>query len=91
MSTSNRIAAHPTLPGHDILVCIFQRGAADALNSVIPYGDIDAAANKIQSFNDHRDLLDANSDYIKEKSITRHDVNINAPHILNVIERLIEN
>lgn len=39
MSTSNRIAAHPTLPGHDILVCIFQRGAADGLNAVVPYTD----------------------------------------------------
>ncbi len=41
MSTSNRIAAHPTLPGHDILVCIFQRGAADGLNSLVHYGDDD--------------------------------------------------
>ena len=40
MSTSNRIAAHPTLPGHDILVCIFQRGAADGLNALAPYGDL---------------------------------------------------
>jgi uncharacterized protein (DUF1501 family) len=39
VSTSNRIAAHPTLPGHDILVCIFQRGAADGLNALAPYGD----------------------------------------------------
>lgn len=40
MSTSNRIAAHPSLPGHDILVCVFQRGAADALNALAPYGDL---------------------------------------------------
>ena len=40
MSTNNRIAAHPTLPAHDILVCIFQRGAADGLNALAPYGDV---------------------------------------------------
>ena len=43
MSTSSRIAAHPTLPGHDILLCIFQRGAADGLNAVVPYTDPDYA------------------------------------------------
>jgi uncharacterized protein (DUF1501 family) len=43
VSTSNKIAAHPTLPGHDILVCIFQRGAADGLNAVVPYTDPDYA------------------------------------------------
>lgn len=31
-----------TLPvGRDILVCIFQRGAADGLNAVVPHGDAD--------------------------------------------------
>ena len=25
----------------DLLVCIFQRGAADGLNAVVPYGDDD--------------------------------------------------
>lgn len=29
------------LPDRDILVCIFQRGAADGLNAVVPYGDTD--------------------------------------------------
>ncbi|MCI0506213.1 MAG: DUF1501 domain-containing protein [Gammaproteobacteria bacterium] len=29
------------LPDRDILVCIFQRGAADGLNAVVPYGDND--------------------------------------------------
>jgi uncharacterized protein (DUF1501 family) len=43
VSTTNPIAAHPTLPGHDILVCIFQRGAADGLNAVVPYTDPDYA------------------------------------------------
>ena len=38
MST-NKIAAHPTIPGHDILVCVFQRGAADGLNALVPYTD----------------------------------------------------
>ena len=46
MSTTNPIAAHPTLPGHDILVCIFQRGAADGLNALAPYGDDDYKGNR---------------------------------------------
>ena len=42
MATSNTFSpASATVPNHDILVCIFQRGAADGLNSVIPYGDPD--------------------------------------------------
>lgn len=42
MSTSNnlRLSNHPSLPAdRDILVCIFQRGAADGLNSLVPYAD----------------------------------------------------
>jgi len=46
VSTTNPIAAHPTLPGHDILVCIFQRGAADGLNALAPYGDGDYAVHR---------------------------------------------
>jgi uncharacterized protein (DUF1501 family) len=39
-SPSPRFAASTTLPaGRDILVCIFQRGAADGLNALVPYGD----------------------------------------------------
>lgn len=30
----------------DLLVCIFQRGAADGLNSVVPYGDTDYAIQR---------------------------------------------
>jgi len=42
VTTANKIAAHPTIPGdRDILVCIFQRGAADGLNAVVPYFDGD--------------------------------------------------
>jgi uncharacterized protein (DUF1501 family) len=41
MPTTNKIAAHPSIPDHDILVCIFQRGAADGLNAVVPYSDPD--------------------------------------------------
>ncbi len=42
MSTVNKIVAHPTIPGdRDILVCVFQRGAADGLNALIPYSDAD--------------------------------------------------
>lgn len=42
MSTVNKIVAHPTIPSdHDILVCVFQRGAADGLNALVPYSDSD--------------------------------------------------
>ena len=43
MATSNNInTASTTIPAnHDILVCIFQRGAADGLNSLVPWGDAD--------------------------------------------------
>ena len=44
MATSNnrKSPASTTLPAdRDILVCIFQRGAADGLNSLVPYGDPD--------------------------------------------------
>jgi uncharacterized protein (DUF1501 family) len=37
-----RFPASATLPAdRDILVCIFQRGAADGLNALVPYGDAD--------------------------------------------------
>jgi uncharacterized protein (DUF1501 family) len=39
-NSKQTIAASLTLPAdRDILVCIFQRGAADGLNAVVPYGD----------------------------------------------------
>ena len=42
VSTLNTIAAHPSIPDdRDILVCIFQRGAADGLNALVPYFDTD--------------------------------------------------
>jgi len=42
VSTANKIVAHPTIPSdHDILVCVFQRGAADGLNALVPYSDAD--------------------------------------------------
>ncbi len=35
-------AAHPSIPAdRDILVCVFQRGAADALGALVPYSDTD--------------------------------------------------
>lgn len=47
MSTVNNFAAHPSIPGdRDILVCVFQRGAADGLNAVVPYSDPDYLANR---------------------------------------------
>jgi uncharacterized protein (DUF1501 family) len=40
MSATKRISAHPTIPSdHDILLCIFQRGAADGLNALVPFTD----------------------------------------------------
>ena len=42
-----RSTASLTYPvGRDILVCIFQRGAADGLNTVVPYGDADYYAQR---------------------------------------------
>ena len=42
MSIANPFAAHPSIPGdRDILVCVFQRGAADGLNALAPYSDGD--------------------------------------------------
>ena len=41
-NSKQKIAASLTLPAdRDILVCIFQRGAADGLNAVVPHGDPD--------------------------------------------------
>ena len=38
--STQKIAASLTVPAdRDILVCIFQRGAADGLNALVPYGD----------------------------------------------------
>ena len=40
MTSGDNIAAHPSIPAdRDILVCIFQRGAADGLNALAPYSD----------------------------------------------------
>ena len=42
MASQNPFSAHPTIPSdHDIFVCIFQRGAADGLNALVPYSDAD--------------------------------------------------
>lgn len=39
---ARNFAAHPSIPAdRDILVCIFQRGAADGLNALAPYSDTD--------------------------------------------------
>ncbi|NNJ95179.1 MAG: hypothetical protein HKP57_10575, partial [Halobacteria archaeon] len=48
MANSNSISpASAIIPAnHDILVCIFQRGAADGLNSLVPYGDPDYATQR---------------------------------------------
>jgi len=47
VSIANPVAAHPSIPGdRDILVCIFQRGAADGLNALVPYSDPDYLVNR---------------------------------------------
>ena len=47
ISSQQRSAASLTLPvGRDILVCIFQRGAADGLNALVPHGDADYYAQR---------------------------------------------
>jgi uncharacterized protein (DUF1501 family) len=47
ISSQQRTAASLTLPvGRDILVCIFQRGAADGLNALVPHGDADYYAQR---------------------------------------------
>ena len=40
--TNHNPAFHPSIPDdRDILVCVFQRGAADGLNALVPYTDMD--------------------------------------------------
>jgi uncharacterized protein (DUF1501 family) len=47
MSAVDKIYALPTIPGdRDILVCIFQRGAADGLNALVPFTDLDYFAHR---------------------------------------------
>ncbi len=47
MVSGSNIAAHPSIPAdRDILVCIFQRGAADGLNALAPYSDADYYAHR---------------------------------------------
>jgi len=42
VSTASSYAAHPSIPANrDILLCIFQRGAADGLNALVPYSSAD--------------------------------------------------
>jgi len=40
------ISLRAVSPDRDVLVCIFQRGAADGLNSIVPYGDPAYAAKR---------------------------------------------
>ena len=47
------LAAHPSIPvDRDILVCVFQRGAADGLNSLAPHGDPEGACIEIAKLSD---------------------------------------
>ena len=47
----HKIAASLTVPSdRDILVCIFQRGAADGLNAVVPFGDNDYISHRPNIF-----------------------------------------
>lgn len=46
-NSEQKIAASLTLPSdRDILVCIFQRGAADGLNALVPFGDGDYISHR---------------------------------------------
>lgn len=46
-NSEQKIAASLTLPAdRDILVCIFQRGAADGLNALVPFGDADYISHR---------------------------------------------
>ncbi|MGB5458027.1 MAG: hypothetical protein WBO18_18925, partial [Gammaproteobacteria bacterium] len=46
-NSEQKIAASLTLPAdRDILVCIFQRGAADGLNALVPFGDGDYISHR---------------------------------------------
>jgi len=47
MPSTETIFAHPAIPAdRDILVCVFQRGAADGLNALVPYSDPDYALKR---------------------------------------------
>ena len=46
-NSKQKFATSLTVPSdRDILVCIFQRGAADALNAVVPFGDGDYVSHR---------------------------------------------
>lgn len=59
MSISKQhIATSLTVPSdRDILVCIFQRGAADGLNALVPFGDSDYVAHRPTIHVQEADLL----------------------------------
>jgi uncharacterized protein (DUF1501 family) len=50
-NSKQKIAASLTIPSdRDILVCIFQRGAADGLNALVPIGDSDYISHRPNIF-----------------------------------------
>ena len=59
MSISKQhFASSLTIPSdRDILVCIFQRGAADGLNALVPFGDSDYVAHRPTIYVQEADLL----------------------------------
>lgn len=46
ISRRNFLTANALSSQRDVLVCVFQRGAADGLNSVVPYGDSNYALQR---------------------------------------------
>ncbi len=57
-SSKQHFASSLTVPSNrDILVCIFQRGAADGLNALVPFGDSDYVAHRPTIYVQEADLL----------------------------------
>lgn len=78
------------------VICFENAGGAQEfidtnVGFVVPYGDTDEAAKKIQFLHNNRYFFKENCTYIKDKSIKRHDVDTNAPRIFDIIEKLIQN
>ncbi|MDW5290751.1 glycosyltransferase [Formosa sp. PL04] len=77
------------------LICFENAGGTQEFidsktGELVPYGDPEEAAQKIKFFNDNRSLLIENSSYITEKSIKSHDIELNAPQIVSIIEKFIQ-
>ena len=72
MATSkNNIAASLTVPAdRDILVCIFQRGAADGLNALVPFADPDYIGHRPNIFVPEASLTKLDTEVILVRKYT---------------------